>query len=60
MLFNQHLKNKIKLIKQNSIPPCRTGPPARVRMENFHLTQVGTRQNQVRSHLGVLVHLHMN
>ena len=32
------LKNKTKLIIENSIPPCRAGPLARVHMENFHLT----------------------
>ena len=37
-------------IKENSIPPCRNGPPEFVQMENFHLTHVRSRQNQVRSH----------
>ena len=42
--------------KEKSIPPCRAGPPSHVHMTNFHLTQVGSRQNQVRSHLGGLAH----
>ena len=54
LLFKQHLKNKTKLIKENSIPPCWAGPLARVHMENFHLAWVGFPQNQVRSHLGGL------
>ena len=36
-LFDQHLKNKTKLIKENSIPPCRAGSLARICLENFHL-----------------------
>ena len=40
--------------KEKSIPPCRAGPPAHVHLTNFHLTLVGSRQNQVRSHLGRL------
>ena len=43
-------------IKKNPIPPCWAGPLARVHMKNFHLTWVGSRQNQVRSHLGGLAH----
>ena len=31
------LKHKTKLIKENSIPPCRAGAVARVHMEKFHL-----------------------
>ena len=54
-LFNYYLKNKAKLIKENSIPPCRGGKFARVHIENVHLARVGSRQNQVRSHLGRLV-----
>ena len=38
---------KTKLIKENSTPTCRAGPLARVHMVNFHLTLVGSRQNQV-------------
>ena len=51
-----HLKSKTKLIKENTIPPCWAGPLARVHMKNFHLTYVGSRQNQVRSHLGGLAY----
>ena len=47
---------KPKLIKENSIPPCRAGPLAPVHMENFHLIKVGSRQNQVRSRLEGLPH----
>ena len=47
-------------IKEHAIPPCRAGPLVRVHMENFRLTLVGFRQNQVRSHLGGLAHSHMN
>ena len=36
-LFNVHLKNKTKLIKENSVPPCWAGPLSRVHIENFHL-----------------------
>ena len=36
-LFNQHLKNKSKLIKENSIPSGRASPLVRVHTENFHL-----------------------
>ena len=43
-------------IKENSIPPCSSGPLARVHMENFRLTWMGSRQNQVRSHLAGLAH----
>ena len=43
-------------MKENSIPPCRTGPLERVHMENFHLTLVGSCLNQVISHLGGLAH----
>ena len=43
-------------IKENSIPPCQDGLFARVHMENFHLTEVGSRQNQVRFRLGGLPH----
>ena len=42
------MKNKTKLIKENSIPPCRADPLARVLIENFHFTLVGSRQNLVR------------
>ena len=38
ILFNYHLKNKTKLIKENSIQHCRAGSLARVHMDNFHLT----------------------
>ena len=54
ILFNEHLKKK--LIKENFILFYRAGPPVRVYMENFHLTLVGSRQNQVRSHLGRLAY----
>ena len=37
ILFNWHLKNKTKLIKENSIPSCQAGPLARVHIQNFHL-----------------------
>ena len=47
---------KKKLIKENSMPLYQAGPLARVHMEYFHLTYVGSRQNQVRSHLGGLAH----
>ena len=50
------MKSKTKLIKENSIPPCRAGPIVRVYMKNFHLALVGSRQNHVRSHLGCLAH----
>ena len=50
------MKSKTKLIKENAIPPCRAGSLACVHMESFHLTYVGSRQNQVRSHLGGLAH----
>ena len=50
-------KKKKKLIKENSIPPCWAGPLVRAYIENFHLTLVGSWQNQVRSHLGGLVYL---
>ena len=42
--------------KQKSIPPCQAGPPGNVHMTNFHLTWMGSPQNQVRSHLGGLAH----
>ena len=42
--------------KEKSIPICRAGPPAHVLMTNFHLISVGSRQNQVRSHLGGMAH----
>ena len=42
--------------KEKYVPPCRTGPPARVHMTNFHLNEVGSRQNQVRTHLAGLAH----
>ena len=42
--------------KEKSIPLCRAGPPAHIQMTNFHLTWLGSRQNQVRSHLGGLAH----
>ena len=54
VLFNSHLESKTKLIEENSTPPYRVGPLARVHMGNFHLTWVGSRQNQARSHLGGL------
>ena len=38
ILFNKNLKNKTKLIKENSIPPWLAGPLEHVHMENFHLT----------------------
>ena len=41
-------------MKENPFPTCRAGPVGRVHMENFDLTWVGSRQNQVRSHLGGL------
>ena len=44
-----------KLIKE-TIPPCQADPLVRVHMENFHLTFVGSPQNQVRSHLNGLAH----
>ena len=37
LLFNEHLKNKTKLIKEKSILSFRGGPLARVHMEDFHL-----------------------
>ena len=42
------------LLAENSIPPCLAGPLARVHMENFHLAQVRSRQNQVRYNPGGL------
>ena len=42
--------------KEKSIPPCRAGTPAHVHMTDFHLTYVGSQENQVRSHLGGLAH----
>ena len=50
------LTSSKKLIKENSIPPWRAGPLARVHMENIHLTKVGSCQNQVRFQLGGLAH----
>ena len=46
--------------KEKSIPPCRAGPPAPVHMTNFYLTQVGSRQNQLRSNLGGWLTSHVN
>ena len=37
-----------KLIKENSISPYQAGPLACVRMENFHLTLVGSRQHSLK------------
>ena len=54
--FIKTSERKPKLIKENSIPPCRAGPLAPVHMENFHLIKVGSRQNQVRSRLEGLAH----
>ena len=51
ILFNKNLKNKTKLIKENSIPPWLAGPLEHVHMENFHLTYVGSWQNQAKFHL---------
>ena len=48
---------KTKLI---SIPPCRAGLLERIHKENFHLTWLGSRRNQVRSYLGGPAHIHMN
>ena len=48
------MKNKTKLIKENSILPCRAGPLEHVHIENFHLASVGSQQNEVRSHIGEL------
>ena len=50
------LQNIYMNIKENSILPCQTSGFACVLMENFHLTQVESWQNQVRSHLGLLAH----
>ena len=47
---------KKKLIKENTVTPYRTGPLALVYMENFHLTWMGSQQNQLESHLGGLAH----
>ena len=44
------------MIKENYIPPWRAGPLARVYMEKCYLTLVGSRQNQVKCHLGGLTH----
>ena len=38
IMQNKCSYNKAKLIKENSILPCRAGPLAHVHMENFHLT----------------------
>ena len=45
-----------KTIKENYIPLSFYGSIAHVYMENFHLTKVGSRQNQVRSYQGRLAH----
>ena len=45
-----------KLVNKNSIPPYRADPLARILLESFHLTKVGSQQNQVASHLGGLAH----
>ena len=47
-------KKTTKVINQNSIPPFWVGPLVRVHLENFHLTLVGSWQNEVISHLGWL------
>ena len=48
---------KIRMrFKKKSIPPCWAGPSANVHMTDFLLTSVGSRQNQVRSHLDGLAH----
>ena len=53
----ERIPKKRMRFKEKSIPPCRAGPPpAHVDMTNFHLTYVGSRHNQVRSHLGGLAH----
>ena len=46
--------NVLILFKENSIPPCRAGPPARVHLTNFHPAGVGSQLNQVISPLGGL------
>ena len=38
IMQNKCSYNKAKLIKENSIWPCRAGPLVHVHMENFHLT----------------------
>ena len=48
------MKNKTKLIKENSTPSCGAGPIARIHVENIRLAYVRSRQSQVRSHLGRL------
>ena len=57
------LKSNLKRIpkirmrfKEKFIPPCWAGPSANVHIANFRLTYVGSRQNQVRSHLVGLAH----
>ena len=48
---------KIRMcFKEKSIPPYWAGPSANVPLTNFLLTYVGSRQNQVTSHLGGLAH----
>ena len=47
-------------IKEHSVPHCRASPLARVHNENFRLTQKGSRENQVRSHLGGLAQFSYN
>ena len=47
---------RIPKIRMRFILPCWAGPSANVHMTNFLLTYVGSRQNQVKSHLGGLAH----
>lgn len=62
MLKSSLEKNSKAEHVDTSIPRCRAGPLACVHLENSHLNLVGSRQNQVLSHLGGLgwVTSHMN
>ena len=46
--------NVLILFKENSILPCQAGPLVHVHVDNLHLAQVRSLQNQVRPHLGRL------
>ena len=57
MCIIKNIKRKKKTSENNKTDPNLPGwPSCACSYGNFHLTLVGSRQNQVRSHLGGLAH----